>query len=179
MLPAALKPYAWLAGAALWAGSLVAVGWWQYAAGSDDVAADWQAQENEELRAATARIEQLQAEATAKERAHGEALSAIDVRYQNELKNANDSHQRLVAELRAGSLRLRDQYATTGANCGGASGGTAATAGERDGEAGTDLSGPATGFLLDLTKEADDAVRQLSACQEVVIEDRKKKTPGS
>lgn len=172
------NPWVLLAAGSLWLASLVGVGMWQYHDGAGDVAADWEAAENEELRAALAEVARLQAEATAKERAHSEALSAIDKGYQDELKNANDSHRRVLDRLRAGELRLRDQYAAASTNCPGAAGGDAAPAGQRDGEAGTELSGEASRFLLDLTNEADDVARQLAAAQAVIEECRaQKKTP--
>ena len=102
-----------------------------------------------------------------------DALTQISSAYQTELSNAETQHNRDVAAIRTGAIKLRDAAATPmHADC--PPGPEAATpAPGRDATAGCELSADASGFLLGEADRADTYTRQLAACQAVVLEDRK------
>ncbi|OQS40527.1 hypothetical protein [Chromobacterium haemolyticum] len=93
--------------------------------------------------------------------------NAAAAAYQKELENGKVELQSSIARLRA-QLRLRDQLAARAGNLPAA----AAGAGQRDGETGADFLAAHGDDALRLTAEADDAVRQLSACQVILAGDR-------
>ena len=112
-----------------------------------------------------------------------EAKNAVNVAkastaYQKGLQNGKAELDSAVARVHAG-YRLRDPGSSgSAANCPGDAPSAPSTAtARRDGEAGTYLSSEASSFLLKLAGEADDTVRQLIACQAVVIADRETASP--
>ncbi len=111
------------------------------------------------------------AQAKETEDAHRAELAAQAKRYEKEkaddkLKHAND-----ITAVRSGAIKLRDAAATC-ASAGNDAKAANAT-GSGDGGKGAELSGAASEFLLSLANEADDIVKQLSACQQVILSDRK------
>lgn len=155
-----------IGGAALLAISL-AIGAYFYGR-SDGTAIEkgkWEAREAVTLTETNKKISEIYATYRAKEQSWAEELQQVSAGYQKDLKNANDKNATLHAQLDSGGLRLRD----SGATCNEANRsdvpGTAPAASGRDGGAGCELSKAASGFLLDLTRDADAAVNQLSACQ--------------
>lgn len=148
----------------------------QYLAGQQDERNAWLRRDNEALRIANGRITTLQQAARDQEQAHGKAMAEIASQHQKDLKDAGAEKDRVIADLRTRNLRLRvPVVSTTVTACGGGGAGTeaGAGAGQRDGETTAELSGAAAEFLVGLASEADDVARQLSACQAVVIADRK------
>jgi hypothetical protein len=96
------------------------------------------------------------------------AISQIDATYQDKLHEKDATHDRDLAAVRAGTLRLRD----ASAKCPSAvPAGTGTSSG--DGETGAELSPAATEFLLGLADDADGVALQLGACQAVIENDRK------
>ena len=132
----------------------------------------WQTKDNAELAAANAKILQMEATARASEQAHAQAQADISTTYQKELQNAQAQRQKDVAAARSGALRLRDPGAITQQTCGGAAGQAATGASGRDGPADPGLSPSATEFLLTQADRSDAIVRQLGACQAVILADR-------
>lgn len=132
----------------------------------------WQAKDNKELAAANAKILQLETDARAKEQAHAEQLAAIATNYEQELQNAENTRKADVAAARSGALRLRDPGARTEQACGSGTGQTSAAPGGRDGQAGGELSPELAEFLVSEADRADAIVKQLGACQAVIVSDR-------
>lgn len=166
-----MNPYVIIGIGAAWVLSLGAVGWWQNSAGHTEERAAWQKRENTELVTANAAIKRLEEEARDTERRHAEDLNEISTGYQKELVNAKAQKDRDVAAARAGALSLRIPSPCKGADGGQA--GTATTgAGGRDAAAGTELPREVTAGLFELADDADEVVRQLTACQAVVSADR-------
>lgn len=98
--------------------------------------------------------------------------ASISKKYQRELA-ANET-QRLadLAAIDARTLRLRDP-GTDSQACGGSAPIPAASASGHNGGTGAYLSSKAAAFLLGITAEADSVVRQLTACQQVLTDERK------
>ncbi|UGA37826.1 hypothetical protein JOS77_28410 [Chromobacterium haemolyticum] len=94
--------------------------------------------------------------------------NAAAAAYQEELENGKvELQSSILARLRAQQLRLRDQLAA-GGNLPDASAG----AGRRDASAPADFLAAHGDDALRLAAEADDAVRQLGACQLILNSDR-------
>lgn len=169
--------------------------WWAYAAGAVAVLATlWLAyttidgrgydrgkgeteaihakRDNAALHAALAKVQELERERASKEMAHQARLGNIVTQHGKDKANAEKIYARNLAAARAGDLRLRDPgRAACTANSDTSPAATTATAAARsDDPKGRDLSAAATGFLLDLTAEADTVARQLTLAQAVILE---------
>lgn len=164
-------------------GALIALagayGWGRYDGGEVE-AASWRKRELQQQSDFNAKVQKLQEEYRARERAGAERLAAVSADYQKELVNAKTAKDRAVADLRAGRLVLRDPGAAGCATGGGAAAPAGAGAGGRDGAPPGELPRAAEGvlseraseFLIGLASEADEVARQLAACQGVVRADR-------
>lgn len=165
--------YRLLAFGLAWLASLVAVGIWQRHDGATATEAAWQTREASEQTKTAARIQKLQQSARQQEARHAQALMAISAAYQKELTDAEARRKRDIASIRAGTLRLRDPYAPAQPDCGSPPGQTPPAAGGRDGAQGAGLSEEAAEFLYELAGDADNITRQLTACQGVILQDRR------
>lgn len=140
----------------------------------------WLAKENVELSAANAKILSLEKAARNAEAAHAAALNLVSTTYQGELNAARAETKRLADAAHDGAFRLR-VHAKCEDSGGSGTAETLPSAGRRDGQAGGQLPEPPlatlsasdSAFLIELTGEADEVARQLSACQAVVVEDRR------
>lgn len=166
-----MNPYIILGVGAVWLGSLVGVGYWQNKAGHTDERTTWLSRENKELTEANQKIADLNTAIRETERQHTVRLSDISTAYQKELKNAKAQRDRDVATARAGTLRLQFTPDSQGAG-GSETGSTAATASGCNGAERTELPRETVADLLELVNDADDVVRQLTACQAVILSDR-------
>lgn len=174
-------PYRIAIVAALWLGSMVAVGWWQRHDGMAAVEAAWQKREATQQAQHAAQINNLQQAARQAERDSADAMSAIANDYERKLTDAKNRRAADIAAMRAGTLRLRDPGAAPVPACAGTAAEAGAGAGRRDGGASGELpaapagllSNQASEFLVNLAADADDVARQLAACQQVIINDRK------
>lgn len=90
-----------------------------------------------------------------------EALAAIAATHQKELTDADRTHDRVVADLRAGNLRLRDHWQGAGCDRGGDLPGAAADPGVADDPA--ELRNQGAADLVRLFDAADADIRALQA----------------
>ena len=160
--------------------ALLAYGEREYTSGQQAERAAWLAKENVALTRATNRIKELEEQARAAEVKHGQAMASISAQYQKDLKNERLAKDRAIDAVRRGELRLYDPgVRATGDNRvgGGQACATDATTIGRDGATRSQLSQSASEFLLALASEADEVVRQLTACQAVVAADHQMKGP--
>jgi len=158
----------------VWAGSLFFVGRWQNEAGQTSETVLWQATQNKELAEANAQILKLNNDARATEQKHAIELAAVAAEDEKENADVINKKDGLIAKLRAGTVQLRDPYATSCVQTGtsGASPATA-SAGGSDGAATGQLSEQFAEFLVNQDTRADQVVVELQACQKVVASDRK------
>jgi prophage endopeptidase len=166
-----LNPYVIIGLIVAWLGSLGAVGWWQNSAGHTAERFSWQKRDNDSLTTANAKILKLEQAARDAERRHAEDLEVISAGYQKELVNAKAQRDRDVSAARSGALSLRFHAEGSGA-CAGGTGQTAAGAAGRDGPATAELPREVAAGLFAIADDADEVVRQLSACQAVIRADR-------
>lgn len=143
------------------------------AKGKADQDAEYARRDNQALRDAIHARERMQQEKEAIEQRNAALVGAASTAYQEGLSHGKKDVDDAVRRVHAG-YRLRDPGRTAAAaECAaGAAAAPDAGAGRRDGEAGAELSAAASEFLLRIAGEADDVVRQLTACQAVVAADR-------
>lgn len=110
-----------------------------------------------------------------KEHEMAKRIADIDKQHQQEITDAKTTLGKTIDDLRAGNRRLRDRFnaCSTRSDLGAHGAGYLAT-GSGIGNAGTQggLSEQDAEFLVRFAGEADDVVRQLRACQAVIISDR-------
>lgn len=154
-------------------GAFYAYGQQQFGLGEKAERTAWLDRDNAALNKANDRIKELEDNYRAKEREHAQDMATASAKYQEDLKHEKAAKDRAVADLRSGALRLRIPVTCPE----GAGGSTTAAPGTsttgRDGETRAELSVQASEFFVGLTSEADEVVLQLTACQAVVIADRK------
>lgn len=172
-IPPGAKALIALAIAAAIYGAIVSYGNGRYEAGKQAEKAAWTQRENAELVTANAEIVRLNAQARKDEQDHAAALAKASGTYQESLKNEKAAHDRTVADLRSGALKLRIELARREGADGSASGTPGAGSGGCDGAAYGELSPAAAGFLVGLASEADEVVHQLTACQADLTADRR------
>ncbi|WP_035052656.1 lysis system i-spanin subunit Rz [Andreprevotia chitinilytica] len=127
--------------------------------------------------AADAKRETTNAKALADAQTHARALehdaadqmARIGNRYQEQLRDETTRRDRLITDLRAGTLRLSVPIRTASTQCLPA---TTDTGPGSDGAALAELQDAAAEFLIHLADEADRVVDQLDACQAVIVADR-------
>ncbi|WP_313242132.1 lysis system i-spanin subunit Rz [Stenotrophomonas sp.] len=126
------------------------------------------AEARQQAGASAAVMEQVN-QTRATEHTQADKLAAIGVKHEEDRAAAQAVPDAVVAELRAGTVRLRHDLATCHTD---RLSEAAAGAGERDAPAdlGVTIAGPAVG----IGRDADD---QLRACQAVVAADRAEMTP--
>lgn len=167
------NPWIILALVIAWIVSLGVVGKWQNTAGHTAERTAWMEKENKELTSANAEIMRLESEARLKEHAHAEAVNEVAATYQGEINASDAKIAGLVAAVRDGAIRLSDPGARPESACSGGSAKTPASAGGGNGKAGAELSGQAAEFLLGEAGRADKVVKQLTACQAILLDDRR------
>ena len=164
----------------LWIASIVGVGVWQRHDGANACNASWQAREAKEQADAVSQIKTLEEAARASEQKHAADIAAISTNYERELQDAHRQHLVDITNLRAGTLRLRDPNVTSLHACPDSTGQTGAgTSGRDDSAPGGFQSAPAgilpsatSIWLVNFADECDRNTRQLTACQQVIQNDR-------
>jgi prophage endopeptidase len=154
-----------------WGASLGAVGWWQNGAGHKAERVAWQAREIEQNNRFAAATKKAEEDRRADEQAHAAAVDVIARSHAQEIEDARKQKDRDVAAARAGTVGLRFNASRDPAG-GCKPSGPAAGAGNGDGGATTELPREIAADLFALADDADEVVRQLSACQAVVRADR-------
>jgi hypothetical protein len=149
-----------------------------YQAGATAERSAWQKRENAELVKANARVIELESQARAQEHRHADDLALASQTYQEKLAHEKAAHDRTVADLRSGALRLRIELARRQTGSGSATAEAVSSAGRCDGETRAELSAASAEFLVGLASEADEVVHQLTACQAVVTADRQIQSQG-
>jgi len=167
-----MNPQAIVGVVLLWIASLVAVGAWQNETGQTQVRAERTAADNQVLKAANVKITELNDEARRKERIYAQNQADITKILERERQNAKRKTAALIASYRAGAFSLRDPGTRSAHPAGSQGGATTTSTSGRDDGGGGELSEEAGEFLLNLSGEADEVARQLTACQAVILSDR-------
>jgi prophage endopeptidase len=162
--------YAYLVAAIVGLVALGAAGYKGYGLGADHVRAEYADRYLAAVTEAAALTQATQEKYRAQEQAHSQAVAQIATDYQGRLTDAQAKTALALNSIRSGSVRLRDPGAKA---CSDPAPGTAATASRSDGDSASGLSDQLATFLVSEAARADQVVLQLSACQQVVISDRK------
>jgi len=118
--------------------------------------------------AATVKIKQ-QAEAT--EQAHQKRLAEVDQHYQEIIKNDQIAHDRDIARIRAGTLKLRQRFTCNTAPSSGLPQ-AATAAGGSDGAAPGGLRPADAEVLVQFADRCDTVAHQLQSAQAIILSDR-------
>lgn len=119
-----------------------------------------------------ARLERQRRDA---EQANGRAMAALDAQHLKERNEQKSISDRTIAGLRAGTVRLREQYAAARPGDGGAAGSvpsTSASPGLGDGAASGGFGESDVIAILGAAADGDGWAVQLRACQAIVRADR-------
>ena len=146
-----------------------------YARAKGEVESAYAKRDNDALRAANAQIQALQTAARKKEADHSAQVVEISTKYQKDIANGKAKVAIIERSILDGAIRLRAPYAATcpSASSTGSAGETGAgTSGRNDSER-SGFSLETSRFLVGEANRADEVVRQLTACQAVVVSDRK------
>lgn len=147
----------WLAAASV---VLLALRWHWIGVGEDRVQARWDAAEARYVAAAAAHAVEVK---TIEARWRSDFAAAV-ARLTKENTDALAERDGLLADLRAGNVRLRDKFRCPDRRLPAAPGPAAGS----DGAEGGGLSVTDAQFLVRLGAEADDVARQLTACQAIL-----------
>lgn len=156
--------------ATVWLASLVGVGIWQNVSGRESERMTFMQRDFADLSVANGKIVELTEKLITETGAHATRLSLISQRYEKEKQDESKKRDRVIADLRAERVRLRDPGSTSPA--GNSESGVTPSTGKCDGEARPYLSIETSEFLVRLTGEADEVAHQLTECQAVVMSDR-------
>ena len=148
------------------------MGIWQNHEGVTTERVKWQTRENAELKNANAKILALENAARQTEQAHAQALNAIANDYQGEINHANAQYQADLFAVATGTLRLRDPGPTSLHTDPNPPAKIAVAPACNHAASGADISPEATRFLLAESARADDYAERLTACQQIILDDR-------
>lgn len=151
-----------------WLASLVVVGGWQNASGHAAERLAVTQRDLSELATANEKITTMTNKMISDNAEHATRLSMISQQFEKEKQDETKKLDRVIADLRAERIRLRDPGSTS--TTGKTGDEDATTTGKCDGETRGYLSKETSEFLVSLTGEADEVARQLTHCQEVVMD---------
>lgn len=114
----------------------------------------------------------LQAKVRQQEQDKAAALAAIDQQHQQDIQNREAISNRTIADLRAGTVRLRSDIAANEFAASVRLPSAATSTGQRDADQAVGLRLADAEFLVRTADEADQVADQLRACQAVVRADR-------
>lgn len=112
-------------------------------------------------------------QARTREQRNVEAMAALDLKHTEELNNAKRETDIALAAVRAGELRLRNRFTCSSGSAAAdrtTEAGTGTGLGDDTRQAGLQITDAE--FLVRFADEADAVVRQLTACQAIVVSDR-------
>lgn len=157
----------------LWISSLISVGFWQYKEGVKSEKLISKEKQNEELVLANKKIVELQEKAKSIESKNSIALYDISARYEEKLIEGKKLYEKDISDLRNNIIRLRDPGKSFSSADGNGTSEIESSSCKCNGKEGSRLSDEASKFLFGIANEADEIVYQLTACQGVILEDRK------
>jgi hypothetical protein len=115
----------------------------------------------------------LSNEVRAKESAHAAKLASFSQAYQEQLQNVRLEKNKFISTVRAGAIKLHIPKSTRPTGDYTTVAEVNVTASRCDASAEGELSRDVTEFLYSEASRADEIVNQLTACQAVVLEDRR------
>jgi hypothetical protein len=152
-----------------WISSITGSYFYGHSNGVDNERTKWQKQNIED----TARYNELLISTQGKYRdlENKRAVDAakLELEAKLQIKEVTNAKDKIINDLRTGSIKLRDQYSTAKACSSGMSG----TITSDDSERGSELSDQLSQFLIGEASRADQIVIKLNQCVEQLNSDRK------
>lgn len=161
-----IEGYAWIIKLVL-LGALFAGGWWL---GDSLKQGEWDAARVKELAEFNRAIEDANAKVLAAERASAEKASQVSAKYQKKLQEKDREKAAAIADAESRGLWVNVSSGSPGTEVSG----TAACPSGSNGETRARLSEKTSRDLIALLNEADRAVEQLNACQDMLQKERNK-----
>lgn len=140
----------------------------EFARGKSESAAQCSAEKKAAAEDYAKRAKQAEDQKKAQEQEQATELALQGENYAAQLQANDAQHQRDMADIRSGALKLRVAGMRAGAAPGDPSPAPSTAAAGSDGAAGADLPPDVTGRLFALADAADGIVHQLTACQAVI-----------
>lgn len=167
-----MNPWMLLGIAILWGLSVVGASTKWASLKVAEVRAEYLERDNQALATANAAIKRLQEEARATEAKRVADMNVIAANYAKGYQDAEARRRADVAAARDGALVLRIPASACGSGGGEAGPPGAAAAGGHD-PAAVELPRAVAADLLSLANDADQVADQLTACQAIILADRK------
>lgn len=114
----------------------------------------------------------LVADMRTKEQKHRDDMAALDAKHTKELNHEKAEADRVIADMRADAIRVRDEFTCADGAAQGGAGKAGPGASVGDGRKAGGLQASHVEFLLREAGRADEVVKQLQACQAIVSGDR-------
>jgi membrane protein involved in colicin uptake len=147
--------------------ALVAAGAWYGSSRHDAGLAEGRVELAAHLEADKEATAKFNAETVKKDAAQAEALAQIGFRYEREKADALKAQDSIIADLRAGTVRLRDRFRT----CPSVSQ-TPAGAGVDNGETDSGFNQTDAATAFGIAGDGDTGIIQLTACQAILTKER-------
>lgn len=138
---------------------------WAYDKGAEAEKLTWVTAQNKALTDAQSALAATNSKLQSLQAAYNTTVTDNSAAYQKGLKDGQTKKTAAIASVNDGSLVLRDKYAASCPESKADPVQTNAAPGGRDAETRPGLSRETSEFLVGLTSEADEVVKQLSACQ--------------
>lgn len=172
-----INPWVILGVVAIWLGSLFGVGTWQHSAGVNSERTKWQGKETIELQAANAEIDRLNVSARKLEGQAALAQNEASKKLQEGLKNAEIEKDKFIAGFKSHTIVLREPGTPAPRTDTSAASKPTAPACRCDGTTGGELRDETAIFLFSEAQRANRIVNQLTACQAILLSDRRACNP--
>lgn len=166
-------PNVYFLAALVWLLSLVGVGWKLHSMGVAETKSAYVTRDLQDERMYSAQFRGINARYRDIELKWADRLSTVSTKYEQEVAKNAKTKADLDAARKRGAVVLRDPGRTGGEACGGGTPETAPGTGQRDGPPGARLSESLADFLVAEASRADAIVLQLTACQDVLDNERK------
>ena len=162
----AIEGYVWIVKLIL-LGALFAGGWWL---GDSLKQGEWDAARVKELAEFNRALEDANAKVLAAERASVEKATQVSAKYQKKLQEKDREKATAIADAESRGLWVNVSSGSSGTEVPG----TAACPSGSNGETRARLSETTSRDLIALLNDADKAVEQLNACQDMLQKERNK-----
>jgi len=129
--------------------------------------------ENAKVAALGERLLKLQNEKRDQEQKRVKDMAELTLKFNQETRKNEIKANAVIADLRAGALRLRIPTKMHPTDCAGGTSQAGASTSGSNAETTAELSQQSAEFLIGQARLADQVTEQLSACQAILIADRK------
>lgn len=152
--------------------AIAAVLFGAYRHGVTTEGARWEARYNKDMASANEALAKAVADARKVEEAAAKNQAAIESEFLKRISDEKKTNDAVIANLRAGNLRLRDEFGKAVCSVAERVPEIAASTGKRDAACYGGFSSDHAEFLILFAGRAQQVAEQLAAAQQVIIQDR-------